>query len=337
MRESRQSVRHAISLMVMCERTGKKPDKARTVNISSSGVMLNRLFSQNTQLKVAFSLPTLRDPLYLKGKIIRDSSDGSAMSFNDDNDTQRSRNIISDYVRQSCQPDNAKKEGSFFEVLKNHKEEDESTIREIFYYASKLLLFRSELTKKTLKRKEVCQAIEIVRSHLDKGYCFESAPLLSAELSHAQAIEYYDKSVQGTLKDIHGREVLVDEEGLEFLFKDPITEKHDPDMKPQNYQPPRGRRLPWIKSIISKTTEIYERFELSRNENIYYYVARAIIKTRTKSVQNYFLIVTYKKKGMPITFKTAYFMGCREDLFRAICQSKVFNPIYLKNDVTSSS
>lgn len=326
MKENRRNVRYPISLMAWCARDGKKADKARTVDISSSGVLINRLFSVNTPMKVSFALPTLKDDLVLRGKVVREGAVGSGILFYNDPVTNTARHIIEDFILQASKPDLIKKNEMFLDVLRSHKSDDEKNIRVIFYFATKLLLCRSELTEKILKRKEICQAVEVVRTHLDAGFCYESVGLLPQNLEHSEAIDYYGKSVQGAIKDFHGREVLIDEEGLEFLFKDPKTHKHDPDMKPDNYQPPRGRRLPWLRDIISKSHEIYEHYELQRQETIYYYAARVTIKTLSRSIVNYFLIVTYKKKGQPITFKTAYFMEDRLDFFRAICQGRLFVP-----------
>ena len=278
---------------------------------------------------MSFSLPTLKSNILVKGRVIRESSTGSGIIFFDDADTKKSRAIISDFVRQSSKPQAGFSNEDFLEVLKNHKTLDQHNIREIFYLASKLLLFRSEFTKKSLKRKEICQAVDLVRKHMDKGFAFEAKGALKenfGDYDHSAAMDYYGKCVQGRIKDFYGRDVLIDEEGIEFLFKDPQTGKHDKDMKPENYQPPRGRRLPWLRHVICNSDEVYEHFELQRQENIYYYVGKAIITLPDKVVPNYFLIVTYKKKGEPITFKTAYFLEDKIELFKKICRGKVFTP-----------
>ena len=70
--ERRRALRHDISLPVKCNWILKKKRKqdpigARTVNISANGVMVNSLFSLNEQISVSISLPSLNNPIELKG------------------------------------------------------------------------------------------------------------------------------------------------------------------------------------------------------------------------------------------------------------------------------
>ncbi len=328
MDERRKSVRYKIGLVTTCARNRKRIEKARTADISTPGMMINRLFKIGLILDTSFSLPNLRDSLHMKGKVVRNDSKGSGIKFLQEGLTNRSIKVIGDYIKQKISPSVEARDHDFIRLLRNHKQEDERTIREVFYLASLMLLYKTEETKKILKRKEICWAVDVVRMHLDKGFVFDVTGNLAenfGDFPYEQAVEYYDKKVQSTVKDMHNREVLIDEEGLEFLFKDPITGKHDRDMKPQNYHEPRGKRLPWIRYIIQNSNEIYESYELHRQENIYYYIGKALVKTSNGLVvPNYFMIVTYKKKGQKIIFKTAYHMDDKMELLKKICQARVY-------------
>ena len=254
---------------------------------------------------------------------------GSGISFFKDKVSLESASIIGKYIEQENSSGVKNKQQDFLSVIKAHKVNDQEIIGKTYYIAAKILLHRSEQLGKPIKRKDVCQAVEVVRQRIDKGYFFE----LQGELfenfgscDYSKAINYYEKKVMGDYTDVYGRVIQIDEEGMTHLFKNPKTGKHDLDMREENYVEPRGKRLPWINHVLSKSTEIYEYVDDSRKERTYFYVGYTFVRSTIGNVANYYLVVTRQNKGEGIKFKTAYFLEDEMSLLKSIAAGRIFKP-----------
>jgi hypothetical protein len=77
----------------------------------------------------------------------------------------------------------------------------------------------------------------------------------------------------GVAMDSFGRKVAIEESGLRSLYKEKYTGKHL--IAPENYEPVRGKRLPWIREVIGKARSIYRVDEVvhGRFRRTYLYTA----------------------------------------------------------------
>ncbi len=334
MLERRRALRHDISLPVKWNWILKKkrkqaPVPTRTVNVSANGLMFNQLLEKDEHLSISITLPSLQKPIDIKGRIVTRTPKGSGVEFFGDKQSKEARAIIGKFIEQEHSSDLKSKQEDFLSVIRSHKINDREILEKTYYVATKILLHRTEHLGKPIKRKDICQAVDVVRQRIDKGYIFELKDELLENLGscdYAKAVEYYEKKVIGKYTDIYGRTIQVDEEGMTHLFKEPLTNKHDLDMKTENYVEPRGKRLPWIKHLITQSKEIYEYVDDRRKERTYYFVGQTLVKTDTGKTWNYYLVVTRQNAGEGIIFKTAYSFDDETSLIRSISAGRVFKP-----------
>jgi hypothetical protein len=144
-------------------------------------------------------------------------------------------------------------------------------------------------------------------------------------LTEGQAIDYYQEELIGEVYDINKREIIIDERGLNFLYKSKDSQAHhDESMDPKNYQEYRGKRLPWIKPIIRNTKCI-----LIRDREVfieYFYTGRVLIPHPEGTHENHFLVVVKKNKGEPARFVTAYYTDKYRMFLRKVEPFEPFKP-----------
>jgi hypothetical protein len=157
------------------------------------------------------------------------------------------------------------------------------------------------------KKSDITEAICLVDDYIKKLYIIppDKDPLCNfGSFSHADAMWYYERHVEGTVKDVFGREVVFDEDGISFLFD------HDPSLDSNKYKEARGKRLPWLKPTIENSKGVYEFTE--EPWTTYYYISACyvpFIDLNTKEkvrAKHYFLIVARKEAKKPLRFITAY-------------------------------
>lgn len=121
------------------------------------------------------------------------------------------------------------------------------------------------------------------------------------------AVKFFEHFVEGEAQDKFGRTVIINlEEGLRFMYKDPDTQRHK--ILPENYVSSRGKRLPWIKNTITKTTNIYRRLDKKQEELLYVNQYEIELKDQ-ENVRCYWLVIAKKNKKDkmgPYRFKTAW-------------------------------
>lgn len=202
----------------------------------------------------------------------------------------------------------------------------------VLYYKEKRKLKEQSRGHRRNKRPFRLKKIDFTRVFilLDYHYCNCSTFIVENQLaacfgdfSEQEALDYYEKDVEGELEDINGDKIVFPLYGIKFLYKDPKTGDHEID--PKNYDKTRGKRLPWLKHTIENTKEIYE--ERGDYWSTFYYVGTFKIPLWDKSEKiNYFVIIIRKEKKQPRKFKTAYPIFKSSELLKRIERSHPYLP-----------
>lgn len=218
---------------------------------------------------------------------------------------------------KSTVPDN------FFLLYNFFTSETRQNLYEVFYNSMRVLHFKykrkkneREIKRKKkkkplrhsypLKRTDISKVVVLIDHFLANTYIIppEEDPLRNFGIfPHDEGMKYYQHFVEGTVKDIYGNEIVIDEEGLTFLFDD-----HDKDLSREKYLEHRGKRLPWIRLTLKNTKGIYEYTETPWTT--YFYVSKYNVPYKKdgilKKEPNYFFVVVRKKAAKPLKFVTAY-------------------------------
>lgn len=233
------------------------------------------------------------------------------------------RKIIKSYSREDLlRRDTLPKD--FFILYNFFSEATRDKLVDIFYKAMKVVYFKYKRKKDIweekrlrsnkalrvfypLSKSDISSAIYLVDHYLSNLYIIppEYDPLSKfGNFPHGDAMRYYDEFVEGSIKDIYGRTIFLDEQGLDFLFD------HDKSLNPENYSEARGKRLPWLRPTLQNSKGIYEFTE--RHWTTYYYISALNVPYKDKltglplKIMHYFFIVVRKEAGKPLTFITAY-------------------------------
>jgi len=212
----------------------------------------------------------------------------------------------------------------FLTLFKILDDDTKRILKDIFYICMKVVYFKHKRKKNyfTLRRSkkgkakrssysykdsDITEAICLVDDYIKKIYVIppDRNPLRNfGSFAHADAMLYYERYLEGTVKDTFGREVTFDEGGISFLFD------HDPSLNPLKYKEARGKRLPWLKPTIENSRGVYEVTE--EPWTTYFYISACYvpfldlnIKEKVR-VKHYFLVVARKEAKKPLRFITAY-------------------------------
>jgi hypothetical protein len=180
----------------------------------------------------------------------------------------------------------------------------------IFYDAAKVIYEKQErLSKPQLKMKEIASALVLVDFHHSSAFRFDVTGDLASNFGpcdEGRALVYYEKFVMGNTQDSFGRKVVIDEDGMRFLYKDHETGKHT--VASENYEDFRGKRLPWVKHVLCKSSAVYvseERVD-GRFRRTYLYTGIASIPLEPKPKISYFLVIVKEDPNKNLRFVTAY-------------------------------
>jgi hypothetical protein len=208
-------------------------------------------------------------------------------------------------------------------------------ISRVFYDATKIVIERQKhLNKPQLKMKEISSALVLAETLHSQSFHFEATGGLAENfgtISEAEALEYYDKKVMGTIKDKHGRSITLDEDGMKSLYKDPQSGKHH--VAAENYEEVRGKRLPWIKYTLTSSGAIYvsEENVMGAFRRTYLYTAIVSIPIHPKPQTSYYVVVVREGKNQILRMVTAYSMFKRNRFLQIIALCKPY--AYEKNTV----
>jgi hypothetical protein len=180
----------------------------------------------------------------------------------------------------------------------------------IFYDVAKIVHYRQErLRKPQLKMKEIASALTLVEFFHSATYRFDVSGELACNFGRCpedQAVEYFEHSVMGEVMDSFGRKVAIEESGLRSLYKEKYTGKHL--IATENYEPVRGKRLPWIRHVIEKAKSVYRVDEIVQGKfrRTFLYTAISSIPLAPKPDIAYFIVVVSEDRNGNLRFVTAY-------------------------------
>lgn len=202
----------------------------------------------------------------------------------------------------------------------------------ILYYKEKRKLEEQSDRQKRKKKPLRLKKIDFTKVFILLDYHYRNCSTFIAKdqlaacfggFSEQEALDYYEKCVEGEPEDINRDKIVFPLDGIEFLYKNPKTGKHEID--PKNYDETRGKRIPWLRHTIENTKEIYE--EREESWSTFYYVGTFKILSRDKSEKiNYFLIIVRQEKNHPRKFKTAYPIFKSSELLKRIEPSHPYLP-----------
>src|ERR1700676_229973 len=180
----------------------------------------------------------------------------------------------------------------------------------IFYDVAKVIHYRQErLNKPQLKMKEIASALGLVDFFHSSTYRFDATGELARNFGpcpEAQAVDYFEHSVMGLVADSFGRKVAIEESGLRSLYKAKYTGRHS--IAPENYEPVRGKRLPWIRHVIERAKSVYRVEETVHGKfrRTFLYTAISSIPLVPKPDVAYFMVVVSEDPNGNLRFVTAY-------------------------------
>lgn len=180
----------------------------------------------------------------------------------------------------------------------------------IFYDVAKVVHYRQErLHKPQLKMKEIASALTLVEFFHSSTYRFEATGDLACNFGpcpEGQAVEYFEHSVMGAVVDSFGTKVAIEESGLRSLYKERYTGRHL--IAPENYEPVRGKRLPWIHHVLKHSKSVYRVDEIVHGKfrRTFLYTAISSIPLLPKPDVSYFMVVVSEDPNGNLRFVTAY-------------------------------
>jgi len=198
-------------------------------------------------------------------------------------------------------------------------------IARVFCDAAKIVYERQKrMNKPQLKIKEVSSALTLAETLHSDAFRFVAEGVLAENFGkcpEAEALRYYETRVMGDVKDGHGRTILIDEDGMASLYKEPESGRHV--MASANYEEGRGKRLPWIRHTLEKSNAVYVIEETVQGifRRTYLYSAIVSIPLEPKPQTSYYVVVVREGKNHSLKFVTAYSMFKRNRFLTIIALS----------------
>ncbi len=227
---------------------------------------------------------------------------------------------LNGYFKKDDSSEYLSKVGTLLKILGNLKLPNKLIVLKCFIEAVKVICSRQNtLNKNQLKMKEVRSALNLITFHYEKTSTIKASTvplndLLGKNLNEGDALKYYEKNVEGEIKDFYGRKINLPFDGFRHLYKD-REGKHVTDT--EFFQSYRGKRLPWIRHALINTKEIYKKREWKWI--VYAYVKCFRVPTHDGFVSNYlFVIVKAENPQVPLKFITAYHFNDHEILLKRI-------------------
>lgn len=176
--------------------------------------------------------------------------------------------------------------------------------------------------------KEVSSALTLAETLHSQAYRFDATGVLAENFGtfpEADALKYYEEKVMGTVKDSRARQIVIDEDGMKSLYKDPVSGKHH--VATENYEDVRGKRLPWIRFTLEHSTAIYVAEETIAGvfRRSFLYTAIVSIPIKPKPQVSYYVVVVREEKNGNLRFLTAYSMFKRNKFLSVLSLSRPEN------------
>lgn len=200
----------------------------------------------------------------------------------------------------------------------------------VFCDATKIVYLRQkQLKKPELKMKEISSALVLAETLHSNAFQLNATGELAenfiGEFTEEQAWEYFDKKVLGEVEDVYGRKILIDDDVIKSLYKDPETGKHE--VLSENYEQVRGKRLPWIRHTLKTSSAIYVAEETVNTvfRRTFLYTAIATIPLKdSKSQLSYYVVVVREGKNANLRMVTAYSMFKRNKFLNLLALTKPY-------------
>jgi len=193
-------------------------------------------------------------------------------------------------------------------------------IARVFCDATKIVYERQKrLNKPILKMKQVSSALLLAETLHSQAFRFEATGTLAenfGKFSEASALAYYETKVMGSAQDKHGRTIVIDEDGVRSLYKDPVSGKHI--VASENYEEGRGKRLPWIRYTLSNSNAIYVSEETVDGAFRRTYLYSAIVTIPITTKPSYYLVIVREGKNAILKMVTAYSIFKRNKFLTAL-------------------
>jgi hypothetical protein len=201
-------------------------------------------------------------------------------------------------------------------------------VARVCYDAARLVYERQKRSgKKDLKTKEVSNALLLAETLHAGAFRFVAAgaliQLFGKDCSEQTAIEYFDEHVMGEVSDRYGRKVIIDEDGMKSLYKDPASGGHV--VARENYEEVRGKRLPWIRHTIENSDAVYVEEALLGRSGIrrqYFYTAIVTLRYKGQEQTSYYVVLVREGKNQILRMVTAFSMFERDGFLHAIAVSE---------------
>lgn len=196
----------------------------------------------------------------------------------------------------------------------------------IFYDAAKVIYCRQKVWNKSqLKMKEIAGALVLVENFHSNAFRFSAVGSLAGNFGKFPAdkgVTYYDEKVMGGVVDAYGRKIKIDEDGMGSMYKEKYTGKHI--IADENYEEVRGKRLPWIRHVLTHSRGVFEKEEriYGSFRRTYLYTAIVSIPIEPKPQISYYLAVVQEVGNKDLKFLTAYSMFGLNKLWRAIATAR---------------
>lgn len=197
----------------------------------------------------------------------------------------------------------------------------------VFYDAAKIIHFRQQrIGKPQLKTAQMASALVLVHFCHFSLFKFDVTGQLACnfiECTEAQAVEYFSQSVLGSVTDVRGRKITIDQGGIKSLYKD-SEGRHR--RAPENYIPMRGKRLPWIRHVLENAPSIFKIDEKIRGrfQRSYLYAGLATIPLAAGAARNYFLVIVREDSNEARRFLTAFEVGSHNAFLKKLEESVPF-------------
>lgn len=248
----------------------------------------------------------------------------------------RSRELLDTLLTKAANPVQVE---ALLRVLGFLENKDIPSVLNYFVAVAKVIKVRQDGSSRALRAKEVRSALDIISFHYQMTQEVHISrdgldALIGRGFTEGQALDYYEKNVEGRVTDRGGREIILGTEGSQHLYKDPASGKHT--VKPENFQTTRAKRLPWIHWTLKNSLEVYvQTVERPGGQSwrVFGYVQTFLVPYRDKDTgvdkvrRNYlFVVARRERKDAAIEFVTAYYFEDHETLLKKVA---AFEPFYL--------
>jgi hypothetical protein len=209
-------------------------------------------------------------------------------------------------------------------------EKNKERLARCFYDATKIVYMRQKQWEKPqLKPKEIASALVLAETLHSQPFQFNVVDQLAenfgGKFTEDQALDYFSQRVQGEVRDVYGRKIVIDEDAMKSLYKEPATGRHI--VETENYEQVRGKRLPWIHHTLTNSSAIYVTEETVQGvfRRVYFYTGIATIPLRDAKPQvSYYLVVVREDRNRVLKMITAYGVSTRNKFLAKIALSKPY-------------